>query len=501
MAKKKVVVIGAGPGGLTAAMLLASKGYDVEVFERQPVVGGRNAAIELAGGFTFDLGPTFLMMKHILEEMFALAGRNVYDYLEIRSIDPLYRLVFGDTGRVFCPTADRNSMKEQMNRLFPGSYKGYLEFLKYEGDKTNRLVPCLQMPYASSKDLLTWQFAQAVPVLDAHESLIGHLGRFFKHDDLKLAFTFQAKYLGMSPWKCPGTFGIISYIEHSGGIHHPIGGLNKISAAMAKVVAEEGGEIHLDRPVREIVIRGGKAVGVELEGGENVRADVVVINADFGHAMTHLVPPGTLKKWTPAKLKRKGLSCSGFLLYLGLDTVYRDIPHHSIVFAPDYRRNVREIAETLVLSEDPSVYIQNASVTDPTLAPPGCSTIYLLVPIANNRSGIDWEAEKGRYREKVLDIVETRGGLTDLRKHIVAETMMTPADFERDKAVFDGAIFNLAHSIDQMLLFRPHNEFEEIGNCYLVGGGTHPGSGLPTIYESARISAGLIMKHDAWYLW
>lgn len=501
MAKKKIVVIGAGPGGLTAAMLLTSHGYDVEVFEKQPVVGGRNAAIELDGGFTFDLGPTFLVMKHMLEEVFQLTGRSLSDELEIASIDPLYRVVFGDPDRVFDPTADRARMKEQMNRLFPASYEGYLDFMRYEGDKANRLVRCLRVPYGSPRDLLRWPLAEALPVLDAHVSLIGHLGRFFKHPELQLAFALQAKHLGMSPWKCPGTFGIISYAEHAGGIHHPIGGLNRISHAMARVVEEEGGTIHLGTPVRQIVIRGGKAVGVELEGGEGVRADVVVINADFGHAMTHLVPPGTLKKWTPARLKRSRFSCSGFLLYLGVDTVYRDIPHHSIVLAPDYRKNVREIVETLALSEDPSVYIQNASVTDPTLAPEGGSAIYLLVPVANNRSGIDWEAVKWRYREKVLDIVETRGGLADLRKHIVAETMITPADFEADRAVFDGAIFNLAHSIDQMLLFRPHNEFEEIGNCYLVGGGTHPGGGLPTIYESARLAAGLILKRDAWYLW
>lgn len=499
MAKKKVIVIGAGPGGLTAAMLLSSKGYDVEVFEKQPYVGGRNAAIEF-DGFTFDLGPTFLMMKYILEEMFEIAGRNVYDYLEIKSLDPLYRLVYGDNGREFFPTADKTSMKEQMNRLFPGNYKGYLDFMRYEGDKTDRFVPCLQVPYSSAKDLLTKQFMQAVPIIDAHENLIRHLGRFFNNNDLKLAFTFQAKYLGMSPWKCPGTFGMISYIEHSGGIHHPIGGLNKISHAMAKVVEEEGGTIHLNTGVRQLVIRGGKAVGVELDRGEDVRADYIVVNADFGYAMTNLIPQGVIKKWTPAKLKKKGVSCSGFLLYLGVDKVYEDIHHHNIVFSPDYRKNAREIAEKLVLSEDPSIYIQNASVTDPTVAPKGHSTIHILVPIANNRSGINWEAEKERYREKILDLAETRGGLTDLRKHIVAERMITPADFEREKFVFDGAIFNLAHTMDQMLLFRPHNEFEEIGNCFLVGGGTHPGSGLPSIYESARISAGLIMKRDAWYL-
>lgn len=499
MPKKKVAVIGAGPGGLTASMLLASKGYDVEVFEKQRYLGGRNAAIELEGGYRFDLGPTFLMMKFILEDMFELAGRSVYDYLNIRSIDPLYRLKYSDKYEFF-PTADRQNLKEQMERLFPGSFEGYQRYMRYEEHKFKRLIPCLQVPYGSPKDFLSLNLARSLPFLDAHKSLYSHLGKFFDNDDLRMAFTFQAKYLGMSPWSCPGTFSIISYIEHSAGIHHPIGGLNRISHAMAKVLEEEGGKLHLGQGVKQVTIRGGRAVGIELENGDDVPADYVVMNADFGHAMKHLIPPGTLKKWTPEKLKRSGVSCSGFMLYLGVDKVYEDVPHHNILFCSDYKKNVTEIAEDLVLSENPSVYVQNASVTDDTLAPEGCSTIYVLVPIANNRSGVNWSSIKDEYREKILDIIETRGGLTDIREHIVTETMLTPTDFEQEKLVFDGAIFNLAHTVDQMLYMRPHNEFEEIANLYLVGGGTHPGSGLPTIYESGRISAGLILKRDAWYL-
>jgi phytoene desaturase len=184
---------------------------------------------------------------------------------------------------------------------------------------------------------------------------------------------------------------------------------------------------------------------------------------------------------------------------LGVDKLY-DVPHHNIIFSPDYRNNVNEISDRMVLSEDPSIYIQNACISDPGLAPEGHSTIYILVPIANNRSNINWDNVKERYREKVIDIAEKRGGLTDLRKHIVTEKIITPSQWESEHFVYRGAVFNLAHGISQMLILRPHNEFEEIENCYLVGGGTHPGSGLPTIYESGRISAGLILKRSAWFL-
>lgn len=493
MGSKHVIVIGAGPGGLTAAMILASKGFEVSVFEKEERVGGRNASLVLDGKYTFDVGPTFLMMRDILEGVFETAGRRAADYLDIRSLDPLYRLHFGE-GQSFFPTHDTEKMREQMDRLFPGSWEGFRRFLAREKEKYERVSPCLQIPYGSFGDMMSLRLVRAARFFDAHRALFDYLGDYFKYDNLRISFTFQAKYLGMSPWICPATFSMISYIENSGGIHHPIGGLNKISEAMAKVVTQGGGKIHLGKPVRRVTVRKGRAVGVELQDGSHVASDYVVVNADFGHAVTSgIFPRSSLRKWTPEALETKGFSCSTFMLYLGVNRRYDDMCHHNICFAPDYKRNVQEIAEKFVLSEDPSIYVQNASVTDPTLAPEGHSAIYLLVPIANNRSQIDWEAIKGGYRDKVLELAETRCGLTDLRKHIVCEKMITPKDWQTS-GVHLGATFNLAHNVRQMLWFRPHNEFEEIDKCYLVGGGTHPGSGLPTIYESGRISAGLILK-------
>jgi phytoene desaturase len=186
-----------------------------------------------------------------------------------------------------------------------------------------------------------------------------------------------------------------------------------------------------------------------------------------------------------------GISCSGFLMYLGLDRIY-DIPHHNIIFSADYRKNVSEITETLERSADPSIYVQNASPRDPSLAPQGCSALYVLVPAPNCRSGLDWRVHKAEYRERVLDILEKKAGLGGLRQHIVQELILTPDDFEREKLVYRGAVFNLAHTVDQMLWMRPHNAFEEFDHCYLTGGGTHPGSGLPTIVQSGLISADLI---------
>jgi len=380
-----------------------------------------------------------------------------------------------------------------MEQFFPGSYQGYKRFLEVEQRKFRHLIPRLRVPYSSWRDYLSWQFIFSLPTLDAHHSLHTKLGKFFSNEDLRMAFTFQAKYLGMSPWECPGTFSMISYMEHARGIYHVMGGLNQITRGMAQALAEDGGQVHLSTAVEEILVEDGQAAGVRLENGETVKADDVIINADFAHAMTHLVKARNRRKYTDEHLHRKKYSCSTFMLYLGLDKLY-DVPHHNVVFAKDYRRNVDEVSKGTTPSMDPSLYFQNASVTDSGLAPPGKSTLYVLAPVANNTSGISWEKEAAAYRELVLDTLERRAGLDDLRSHIVTERMITPEDWEQDYAVFNGATFSLAHNIGQMLVFRPHNQFEEWDHCYLVGGGTHPGSGLPTILESGRITAKLILE-------
>jgi phytoene desaturase len=279
----------------------------------------------------------------------------------------------------------------------------------------------------------------------------------------------------MSPWTAPGTFSIISYIEHGGGIYHVTGGLNRLSHGMAEAFKQSGGEIHLSTPVKKIMVENKKATGVQLENGKVEKSDYVVINADFAHAMTRLVDEKDRKKWTDDRLMGKDYSCSTFMLYLGVKKKFDDIPHHSIIFAEDYKRNIDEITKDMILSDDFSFYVQNASVTDKTLAPEGGSTIYVLVPVPNNKSQIIWNEKKQAFRNSVIEALETKGGFRGLTDNIEEEEIKTPEDWAKDHSVYLGATFNLAHSVNQMLYFRPHNEFEEFKNCYLVGGGTHPG--------------------------
>jgi phytoene desaturase len=490
MIDKHIIIVGAGPGGLASGMLLASRGFKVTIFEKDSEVGGRNNAIKL-GDFKFDVGPTFLMMKFILDELFQEVGKKSDDYMKFKKLEPMYRLIFDDFEMY--PTSDRAKMKEEIAKHFKGNEKGLDDFYVKEKLRFSSIFPILRKDYSNFTELVDPKVFRALPALTIGRSLFDNLGNYFDEDKLKLSFTFQSKYLGMSPWECPGGFAIIPYIEHQFGIYHVIGGLNEIPKAMSRVFKELGGEIRLDTTVKSLILDGRKVKGVELVNGEKVYADDVVINSDFAYSMSHLVSNGTLQKYSLENLKNKKYSCSTYMLYIGLDKLY-DIPHHNIIFAKDYRSNVNDIFHNRVLSDDMSIYLHNPSITDPTMAPPGKSALYVLVPVTNNTAGIDWDKEKDAFKEKVLDTLVNRANMKDIREHIETMKIITPKDWESTYNVFFGATFNLAHSIDQMLYFRPRNKFEELENCYLVGGGTHPGSGLPTIFESGRISSNLISK-------
>lgn len=489
---KKIIVIGAGPGGLAASMLLASQGYQVEVYEKHERIGGRNGAIR-EGGFTFDIGPTFLSMPHIAEELFEAAGRQLNDYINLVELPTMYELIFPD--KQVSMYRDRDKMLAEIEKHFPGNGEGYLRFMRETKKKMDKLTPILQNKMDRYTDYLNWRVLSALPQLSLGKTLHDVLSEFFTEEQLRLAFTFQSKYLGMSPWECPGAFSILSYMEHEYGVYHPIGGLNQLPEAMAKVTQEYGGKIHLGQEVKKLWIEGKKVLGVILSSGEKIAADEVVINGDFAHVMTHLVDDHQLKKYSKEKLAKKKYSCSTFMMYVGVDKQYSSA-HHTICFADDYRKNVEEITQQFVLSEDPSIYIQNAVVTDPTLAPEGHSTLYILAPVPNNMSELDWEEQQETFKELVYDTLEKKTAFKDIKNHIVFEKVISPINWEVDLNVYKGATFNLGHQLTQMMVLRPHNQFEELENTWLVGGGTHPGSGLPTILESARITTRLMVEAD-----
>ncbi len=486
---KRAIIIGAGPGGLAASMLLASAGVKVTVIERLPFVGGRTSTIE-GGGYKFDLGPTFFLYPRVLEEIFVAAGRDLRREVEMVRLDPQYRIIFGQGG-VIDATPDVARMEREIAAISPGDAAGFRRFLAENRTKLALMEPCLESPFLGWQDVVNVRLLKMLPQLRPHQSVEKYLGRFFQDERVRLAFCFQSKYLGMSPFRCPSLFSILSFLEYEYGVWHPMGGCGAISRAMARVAEDMGVEFRLGEAVEEMVFAGRRAVGVRTASGVE-RADAVVVNADFARAMERLVPDGLRRRWTNRKLAKKKYSCSTFMMYLGVEGRF-DLPHHNIHIAEDYRGNLADIEDRHVLSEDPSFYVQNASVTDATLAPPGHSALYVLAPVTHQHPQVDWGRERGRFRDLMIRQM-ARVGFRDIESRIRYERVLTPADWDQRYEIYRGATFNLAHSLDQMLHLRPHNRFEDLDGVYLVGGGTHPGSGLPVIFESARISSRLLLN-------
>ncbi len=489
--KKKVIVIGAGPGGLAATLLLANAGIDVHVFEKSPKVGGRTKIIE-KDGYKFDMGPTFFHYVEIIEQIFNAIGLDAHKELQLKKLDPNYRLVFGEGGGSIDCTSNFEIMSSRIREMFGD--KEALAFKKYILDNRKKLKlskDCLNEAWNSPRDIFSKRVLKAATILRPTRSVAEDLGKIFSDERLKIAMSFQTKYLGMSPYNCPSLFTILSFLEYEYGIYHPIGGIGSVTQKMYEIAKNLGAKFHLDCEVKKIVVEGNEAKGIETSKG-NFFADALLLNADFAKAMTDLVEDKKRKKWTDKKLAKKKYSCSTFMLYLGLDRDYPNLPHHQIYTSKNHSRNLEDIENGRITWEDPSLYVQNACVTDKSLAPKGCSTVYVLVPVPYVRENINWNEIKEDYKKIILNQVEEKLGFENLQKHIKTEMINTPLDWAN--ICYRGSIFNLAHGLDQMLWRRPRNRFGEIASMYLVGGGTHPGSGLPVIFQGAKISAKLILK-------
>ncbi len=487
---KRVVIIGAGPGGLACAMLMARAGAQVKLLERQRAVGGRTRTL-VGGGFHFDLGPTFFLYPRVLEEIFQSVGRNLHDEVELIKLDPQYHLIFGAGGDLLA-TPDLPRMEQAIARLSPGDAGSFRRFLDDNRVKMDHFRSILESPFGSWRDLISPNLAKMLPCLHPLRSLDGELRRYFADERIRLALTFQSKYLGMSPFNCPSLFSILAFLEYEYGVFHPKGGCGAVSRAMASVAEDLGVEISLDDDVQEIMFDGRRATGVRSKSGLH-RASAVVVNADFARAMHRLVPDRLRRNWTNAKIARKKFSCSTFMLYLGIEGSYPHLAHHTIYLARNYRDNLDEIDSRHVLSADPSFYVQNACLTDPALAPAGMSTLYVLVPVTHQHANVDWAQEKARFRDLAVRQL-AKIGLGDVEKRIRFERVITPADWDHTYEIHRGSTFNLAHNLRQMLHLRPRNRFEDLKSVYLVGGGTHPGSGLPIIFEGARITSRLLAQ-------
>ncbi len=493
---RAVSVIGAGPGGLASAMLLAHAGADVTVHERHAAVGGRSGSLSGscdAGRFSFDMGPTFFLYPRILSDIFSECGRKLEDSVELIRLKTHYALLF-EGGQHIEASSDIAALQRSVAAICPADAAEIPRFMAENRAKLEAFRPVLERPFDRWRDLLRPDMLRALPLLRPGRSVERDLKRFFSDPRIRLGFSFQSKYLGMSPYRCPSLFTILAFMEYEFGIFHPRGGTVSVMRAMEQAARGMGVRFRLGEPVRELIFEGRRVTGLRTD--ERVhKADAVVLNADFLRSMTRLVPDRLRRRWTDRKIARKKLSCSTFMMYLGIKGELPETAHHTIFLAHDYKQNFREINAGAAPPMLPSFYMQNACVTDPSLAPAGYSTLYVLVPVGHVREGGNrWDAaERARYRAVALKRLAL-AGLPDIEERIVFEKIVTPDDWESELDVHRGAVFNLAHSLPQMLNFRPHNRFEDLDGVYLVGGGTHPGSGLPVIFEGARISSRLLAR-------
>ena len=477
------VVIGSGFGGLAAAVRLGARGYRVTVLERLEQAGGR-ASVFRQDGFTFDAGPTIITLPFLFEELWEMAGRRFKDDIDLRPLNPFYRILFDD-GEHFDCSGEEEIMRAEIMRLSPADLEGYERFMKHsEAVFKIGFEELAHLPF----DTLT-KLAGSIPKFARHRadrSVYGLASRFIKDERLRFAFSFHPLFIGGNPFRATSIYSLVSHIERRWGVHFPMGGTGSLVKGLVNLIEGQGSRIRYHADIAEILLRGRAATGVRLTSGEIVPADIVVSNGDPAWTYKHLVPASARRRWTDRKIARMRYSMSLFVWYFGTNRTYPDVHHHTIALGPRYRGLIEDIFDRKVLADDFSLYLHRPTATDPALAPPGCDTFYALSPVPHLESGIDWELEAEPYRRRIEKAL-SESILPGLKDTIVTSRLMTPVDFRDRLLSHNGAAFSIEPIFTQSAWFRPHNRSEDIDRLYLVGAGTHPGAGVPSVLSSARV--------------
>ena len=491
---ERAVVVGAGFGGLAAAVRLRAMGWDVTVVEALDQPGGR-ARVFQRDGFTFDAGPTVITAPYLLHELFALAGRDSRDYFELVPIDPFYRILFHDGSR-FDYVGDEERLLAEIARLEPRDVDGYRRLAEH----AKRIfdvgyLKLADQPFHRLADML--RVLPDMARLSSHRSVYGLVSRYIRDERLRQALTFEPLLVGGSPFRTTSIYLLIHWLERQWGVHYAKGGTGAIVAGLVRLLGDMGADVRLGAPVDEIEVDGrGRVRGVRLAGGETLPASVVVCNGDPSVVYPRLIDARHRRRHTDRQTGRVRQSMSLFVGYFGTTQTYPDLVHHTIVLGPRYEGLLDDIFRRRRLAEDFSLYLHAPTRTDPSLAPPGCETFYVLSPVPNTRSGIDWSREAEPYFERVLSTLESRL-LPGVRASLATSFHMTPADFEHTLRSRDGAAFGPEPILTQSAWFRYHNQSPDVAGLYFVGAGTHPGGGVPGVLNSAKVVERLLRERLA----
>jgi len=477
------VVIGSGFGGLAAAIRLGARGYRVTVLEKLDAPGGRACVFE-QDGFRFDAGPTIITAPQLFEDLWRLAGRELAQDVTLVPMHPAYQIRFQDGSHLNCHT-DPARMREEVRRLSPGDVAGYERFMARSREICNlAFVELSHRPFDSWRDML--KLVPALLRLGCLRSVHAMAARHVADPRLRFALSFHPLFVGGNPFRTTAVYGLIAHLERKWGVHFAMGGTGSLVRGLVGLVERQGNVVRCGAEVAAIELDGRRVSGVRLVDGERLAADVVVSNADPAWTYGRLIDARVRRHWTARRLKRIRYSMSLFVWYFGTRRRYEDVPHHCILVGPRYRELLEDIFERKVLAEDFSLYLHRPTATDPSLAPEGCDAFYVLSPVPNQGSGIDWAVRAGPYREAIQAALE-RDLLPGLEEVVVTSRIMTPADFQDRLHAEQGAAFGPEPLLTQSAWFRPHNRSEDVEGLYLVGAGTHPGAGVPGVLSSARV--------------
>ena len=490
-ARKRAVVIGAGFGGLALAIRLQAGGIDTTVLEKRDKPGGR-AYVYTDAGFVFDAGPTVITDPSALEELFALAGKRMADYVELLPVDPFYRLCWED-GSHFDYVNDQAQLDRQIHALDPADVAGYRRFLAYSRDVFQAgYIELGAVPFLSFRDMLA--AGPQLVKLEAWKSVYSMVSRFVRNEHLRQALSFHSLLVGGNPFKTSSIYTLIHALERKWGVWFPRGGTGALVRGMVKLFEDLGGRVELNADAARIEVSEGRASAVRLADGRDVPLDMLASNADVVHTYDTLLGHHPRGVRQAAALKRKRFSMSLFVLYFGLDTHHEQLQHHTVCFGQRYRGLIDEIFRGKQLAEDFSLYLHAPCVTDRSLAPPGCGSHYVLAPVPHlGNADIDWGVEGPRYRDRIFQYLE-RFYMPGLRDQLVTSHFITPFDFRDTLNAHHGSAFSLEPVLTQSAWFRPHNRDADIPNLYLVGAGTHPGAGVPGVVGSAKATARLMLE-------
>ncbi|MGA9116956.1 MAG: phytoene desaturase family protein [Bacteroidota bacterium] len=486
-----IAIIGSGFGGLAAAIRLQARGFAVTVFEKEPAVGGRASRL-VRKGYVFDTGPSLITAPFIIERVFAAAGRHLADEVGLVPLDPFYRIYFPD-GSSLDYTGDPARMKAAMELRSPKDAARYDDFFRavkpiYDAVITDGLGGA---PFQSWKTLLG--FLPRALRLGALQPVYRLASRYFAHEHHRFLFSFHPLFIGGSPFRAPAVYGMIPYLEREWGVWFARGGMYNLVEAMVRVFRDLGGEIRTGAEVEEIVVEGGAARGVRV-GGSVHRADAVLSNGDVPWVYRNLIHSRHRRRWSDRAIDRLHISMSCFLLYLGVRKRFPALAHHTIILGKGYRDIVDDIFRRRRIGEDFSMYLHTPTRTDDSMAPAGCESIYVLVPVPHLGSGTDWKQEGPRMTGRVLEALQKRLALEGLRENIEVMESFTPEDFRDRLSAHLGSAFSIEPRLTQSAFFRPHNRSEDIRGLYFTGAGTHPGGGLPGVILSAEAAEKCILE-------